>query len=669
MSTEPETATPPRPDRWRGTVPWLALAVLTAVVYAPTLGHGFVWDDHEQVVDNLVLRDWQSFPELWRHDVLTLSRADDSRSNYYRPLFFVQYLALYQLFGLDARWWHAVAVVHHLLATFAALFLLRRLGLPPPVAWTAAALFAVHPVHGESVSWIAAAFNDPPAATCLLLALAAHAGWMRTRRRRWLVAAALGYGLALCLKESALSFLLLVPVVDAWVDRERTWRARALALAPFFAALGLVVAVEAWSGWSFLVAHPHATAALELALALAGPAVLLRSLLKRGVLDAGRRPFASFAPYLAVTVVYFYVRKITILTVLGVYAGATSIADVLPTFPALFLTYVRFLVWPFGLSPSYPLRLVDAWSRPAALGGLVLALAVVAAVAAAARRRPVIGFAAAWIVACLWPAFNVRSFRPEYLVHQRYLYLGCLGFCLALAWTIHRLLPAAARNAAVLLVLAVYAASTVWHDRFWASDVALWTRVAEVDPGNPAAFDYLGHQALEEGRLADAEELLLRSIAAAPAAPYGAYNLALLRHRGQHRPQQALPLYRQAIAAAEGRLPATQDLLLEIRLSYGTCLAEAGRGDEALEVFLDLAGRPPYPPRAARNAAVLWRARGRLDRVEEVLTAALEQNPEDADLLVMLIEAYRLSGRSDAARPYFERLQRLQDPSREAGQR
>jgi hypothetical protein len=71
----------------------LVLVAVTLAVYAPSLGHGFVWDDHEQVVDNQRLRSWSSFPDFWREDVLALSRPGEGRSNYYRPPFYGQYLA------------------------------------------------------------------------------------------------------------------------------------------------------------------------------------------------------------------------------------------------------------------------------------------------------------------------------------------------------------------------------------------------------------------------------------------------------------------------------------------------------------------------------------------------------------------------------------------------
>ena len=168
---------------------------------------------------------------------------------------------------------------------------------------------------------------------------------------------------------------------------------------------------------------------------------------------------------------------------------------------------------------------------------------------------------------------------------------------------------------------------------------------------------------MEDGRSEEAEELLLHSVRVAPESPYGPYNLAILRHREQRRPAEALELYEQAAVAALRRLPQSADLWIEIRLSQGTCLAELGRGGEALEIFLDLAGKPPHPPRAARNAAVLWRQQGRMDEVERVLTAALEHHPEDAGLLKLLIDTYQWTGRPEAARDLSERLGSLQKPA------
>lgn len=564
---------------------WLevaAIAALVVAVYAPTLGYGFVWDDHEQVLDNPHLKSWSSFPSFFQRDVLALTRAGEQRSNYYRPLFFVCYLVLYQLFGASALAWHAVAVALHLAATLAAWAFLRRLRLGEDVALLGALLFAVHPAHGESVAWVATAFNDPPASALMLLGLIAHVKWLEAtaaggRGGRWLAAGAGCYAAALGFKEAALAMLALVPLTEHFLDR-----ARPLA-----------------------------------------------------------RRLAGLAPYVGVTVAYFAVRKLVLTTLIGVFQGP-GWSEVLPTLPRLGLAYIEFLLWPLGLAPSYPLRWVEGWGSVAAWGSTLVLLAVAAGVLLAARRAPVVGYGALWCLVCLAPAFNVRGFRPAYLAHQRYLYLAALGLCLIVAWLLVEKVPRPRlRYGLAAALLAVWAASNLYHDRFWASDVALWQRVGEVDPGNSAAFDWLGGRAMSEGRLDEAEALFGRSIAADPSSPLGYRNLAVLLHARRRQPARALPLYEQALSAFAGRAGYTEEAA-QTRVNHGACLAELGRTQEALATFLAAAESPPYPAEAARNAAVLLRAAGRLGDAERVLRSGATRHPEDAGLARMLADLERL---------------------------
>ena len=636
----------------------LLLLALIAAVYAPVLRHQFVWDDHEQVVNNPFLRRWSSFPEFWRQDILSLSRGGGNRSNYYRPLFYVQYLIYYQLFGLNPLAWHGLAILQHFLATLAVVFFLRRLGLSLPTAAAAAALFAVHPAHGESVSWVAAAFNDPPAAALLLLALGAHARWLQARRPVYLAGAALAFAAALGLKESALSLLLLVPLVDEYLDPDRSWPLRALAYLPFWLLMTAYLAYQQRFGTVWLPQHPHLGFALELG-ALLGLLFGFYRLLERRGRSSASRAFFNYAPYLGIAVAYFYLRKVMILTMFGVYSEAAPIGALLPTLPLLLLFYLRLLVWPVGLAPSYPLRYVSDWSSWEAMGPLLLLIALLGVTAWLVWKRPLLRFCALWTLACILPALNVRAFRPTYLVHQRYLYLASLGLCLALVWSVGRWVRIPRWRAAVLAaVIVIWAGSTLYHHRFWASDVALWSRVAEVDPHNPAAFDWLGGEAFKAGRTDEAERLFRRSIAADPESPHGHMNLALLLHSRRRRPDRALPLYQRALAAFERRLPLGHDRYLDCQLNYGTCLAQVGRREEALSNLLRLADSPPYPVAAARNAAVLLYQERRLDQVEEVLSKALKQHPNDAELLAMLGDVQRMTGREPEAVAPLERSRR-----------
>ncbi len=558
--------------RLPATVASAMLMALVLLAYLPVLEHQFVWDDHEQVVTNSRLRSWSGLPDLFGGDVLALTRAGNERSSYYRPLFLAHYLLNYQIFGLSPVAWHALALVHHWLASCLAWLFTRRLGLDWRAALAVAALFALHPAHGESVAWVAAAFNDPPAASLTFAALLGYLSWLRGGGRWALAGAAFAYLAALGFKESAIALLALVPLLHGTVAPGDRWRRRGAGLLPFAAA----------------------------------------------------------------TAIYLAARVAALGTLVGYGPADVSFATLSATLPRLLVTYLRLLLWPWHFAPSYPLRWIESWGAFAAWGSVLLLLGLAVGSYLLGRGRPLLGFALAWMPLCLAPALHVRSFRPTYLVHQRYLYLAVYGFALAIVLVaVRSRFSLRARALAFSLLLALWAASLWAHHRYWRSDPELWQRIAEVDPGNAAAFDWLGSQALAAGEPARAEELYRRSIAADPDSAVGCCNLARMLHLQRQNPAAALPLYREALVRLE-RTASDADWRPACEVNYGLALAGTGAREAALAHLLAVAARPPYPPLAARNAAVLLVEGGRIAEARRVLAAVLDRHPAEPGLAAML---------------------------------
>jgi hypothetical protein len=127
---------------------------------------------------------------------------------------------------------------------------------------------------------------------------------------------------------------------------------------------------------------------------------------------------------------YLVARFQVLGTVVGEYPGGLSLTRLVASIPELLMFYLRLSVWPVGLGPTYPVRAASGLSDPGAWIAWTALVAIGGALAWGARRRPEVGFAACWWLACILPALNIRAFRPEYVVHQRYLDLAILGPCL-----------------------------------------------------------------------------------------------------------------------------------------------------------------------------------------------------------------------------------------------
>src|SRR5438477_461618 len=137
---------------------WLLPAlVLGFLIYTNTLGGEFVYDDLRQIVRNTLIQDGSQFWHAMASDVWAFKGGDEAVSNYWRPSFVLWMILNFRCFGLNTFGWHLTNVLLHLGVITLAFVLLRRLRIARPVAGAIALVFAVHPVHTESVAWISGA--------------------------------------------------------------------------------------------------------------------------------------------------------------------------------------------------------------------------------------------------------------------------------------------------------------------------------------------------------------------------------------------------------------------------------------------------------------------------------------------------------------------------------
>lgn len=118
--------------------------VVTLLAYVPAHNAGFYSDDEKLVVQNERLRTRNGLAEIWSDRRGTIGL--------YYPLTFSTYWLEYQLWGSSPRGYHVDNVLLHAINALLVWLVFRRLRLPG--AWLAAAVFALHPVHVESVVWV-----------------------------------------------------------------------------------------------------------------------------------------------------------------------------------------------------------------------------------------------------------------------------------------------------------------------------------------------------------------------------------------------------------------------------------------------------------------------------------------------------------------------------------
>ncbi len=496
----------------------LALALLTLAAFSGVARNAFVGlDDDRYILSNGgVASGLSPGAALW---ALTSFREAN-----WHPLTWLSHQMDVTLFGFKPAGHHLHSLLLHagtVVGLFAVWLAMTGATLP---AFLLAALFAVHPLHVESVAW-AAERKDVLSGLLFVLSLAAYLRWLR--------------------RPSAARYAVLL-----------LFAALGLASKPMLVTLPGVLLVMDW--WPLG--------------RLSGPPAGKRS---------GERPARLLAEKLPLVALSAASSAVTVIAQKG--AGALDpLADV--PFGAraanAAISYVSYLgktVWPAALSVFYPFP-ESVSMRRALAAGLLLAV-LTAAAALLRRRRPC--FAAAWLlyVGMLLPVIGFFKVGGQAMA-DRYMYLPMIGPGLAAgcgtlaAWRRPRFRPAvAAAWAAVLLLLT---ARTVEQTGRWRDSVTLYRHSLAVTPGNWFVEANLGFELYRLGREEEAYRHLTAALETNPAFPPAWLNLGvLLANRGRIGP--AIDCFSRALEH-QPAFPLAQ-------LNLGMALEDAGRHGEALAHF------------------------------------------------------------------------------------
>jgi len=521
----------------------LLLFAITVGVYWPARGHGWLdYDDPLYVTENPAIRLGLSA------EGVAWAFSSFHGANWF-PLTRLSWLLDHELFGWDPAGFHTTSVLLHAAAAallFAALA--RATGRPGRSAFVAA-VFALHPLHVESVAWVAAR-KDVLSGLFFAAGLAVYAGQRRGgpgAARLAAVSALLALGLLA--KPVLVTFPCVLLLLDEWPLRrlrgpDGRWEGRRVARAvaeklPLFALVAAASAVT-------VAAQRSGGAVADLA-----------------QLPLGARLANALVSYAA-------------------YAGKAF--------------------WPTGLAVFYPHPEggLPAWQT---LGAALLVGGVTVLALLRLRRGPWLAVGWLWYVGMLVPVIGLVQVGSQARA-DRYTYLPLVGLALAVAWAVpelaRRVAPARARavcTTAAVVAVGLLAATTSQQLRHWKSSQALFEHALAVTERNATAHTYLGEALLAQGEDERAIAHWLRAARLSPVHRELANNLAwvLATHPDPERrnPFLARRLAERALQLSGGDDPAVLDTL-----------AAAQAAAERFDIAARTAERALRRARAQGNAAL-----------------------------------------------------------------
>jgi tetratricopeptide (TPR) repeat protein len=572
----------------------LFLVIATLAVYMQVTGHEIgYYDDELYVTENRHVQGGLTIDSVvW---AFTTTHASN-----WHPLTWLSHMLDCQVFGMNPGWHHLINVLFHLANTLLLFLVFRRMTAALWRSAVVAALFALHPLHVESVAWVAER-KDVLSTFFWMLTMWSYARYVEHPGPGRYVPVLLFFGLGLMAKPMlvALPFVLLL--------------------------------LDYWPLARFQIGPPSRNDSD----APRGPSV------PRVVLEK----VPLFVVAMASSIVTFLAQQSGgTLGSFAVYPLDVRIANAL----VAYVGYLGKMIWPFQLAVLYPHPGTLPMWQVAMAASLLIAITLLAI--RFLRERPYLAVGWLWYVGTLVPVSGLVQVGMQGMA-DRYTYVPLIGIFLMIAWGVpdvaarwrYGRIGLATISAALLAIMM----ATSWAQvRYWKNGTTLYEHALDVTVNNYLVYNNLGNIFLELGKSDEAIPYFRKALRIDPAFVLAHFNLgSALDAQGKF--DEAVSHYVEAV-----RLDPE---FAEARTNLAVVFIKRGKIDEAVRQLRQALRAKPELAKAHYNLGVAYRHRGDYREAQKEWERAIEIDPEDAKSLSNLGNIAAYSRSFDQAREYYSR--------------
>lgn len=571
----------------------LLVFVMIAVFWQST-GHDFInYDDPAYVTDNIHVRTGLTYPNfLWAFTAFHASN--------WHPITWLSHMLDSEIYGLNPKGHHMTNILFHIANTLLLLYLLYSTTRNYWQSLFVAALFAFHPLHVESVAWIAER-KDLLSTFFGFVTLILYSRYARSPRPLIYLVTLLAFAVGLMAKP----MLVTLPFVMLLWD---FWPLRRLQIKKQRTEDGLYA--------------PNQN----------GPS----STPSRLVLE--KIPF--FALMLAsCTTTYLAQRK----------GGAVADAQLVPLLFRIInalLSYVRYIsnmFWPHNLAPMHPLPLTLTIEQ-GIIAGLIL-FGISYLVYRLAHLHPSIPTGWLWYLGTLVPVIGFVQVGRQSMA-DRYTYLPLIGLFIMISWGVpvlfknfrHRRVALSAGACMLLFALMILTRTQL---DYWKNTATLFDHATKAGVNNQEAYRLLGDALVQQGRLPEAERSFLEALRIQPDYEDVHANLGGI-YMKQGRIREALFHYQEVVRMAPRNDQANYNL--------GLALGMSGNLEESIRYFNAAVDLNPNFAEAHCNLGIALVRSGRLDEGIYHFNKALQVKPDFAEARRSLEAAMKLKARQSRSK-------------------
>lgn len=586
----------------------VVLMAITLVVYWQAGDHDFLnYDDNEYVTENQHVTTGLTVPNV----IWAFASVDENQAHWH-PITWLSHMVDVEFYGMDPRGHHLTNVVIHTISIAFLFLFLFRLTSAPWQSLFVAALFALHPLHVESVAWVSER-KDILSALFWFLTLLLYIEY--TRQRKWVLylLSLLFFVLGLMSKAMLVTLPFVMLLLDFW-------------------PLNRAIIKEHCNGqyqWFHRLSP-------------------LMALVKEKI------PFYAFSLVTAVLAVYSQHT-----------GGAIRSFDAVPFVNRIenaAISYVKYIVkmlWPSDLAFFYPIpSSVPLWQT---ICSLLVLIVVTGAILRVWRSRPYLVVGWFWFLITLVPVIGLVQYGAQSMA-DRYTYISMTGLFIIAAWGGADLAKWLHCRQGMLVLFAgtviIVSTTLTWRQlRYWRDDISLFRHALLVTTGNWIAHNNLGNALADRGDLDAAIVEYQSALSIKPNDITAHYNLALA-FAGKGDFNAAIPRYREVLKIKPDSI--------ETHINLGDALLKKGNLGLAIHEFREAIRINSNSAEGHNNLGFALAAKGQLDSAIMEYQAALAIKPDYSKAHDNLGNALAKKGYLDAAIQEFQEVLRIKPNSFEA---
>jgi protein O-mannosyl-transferase len=532
---------------------------------------------------------------------------------FYYPLTWLSHMLDCQLYGTAAKGHHTTSLILHVFNVLLLFMVLARMSGAVWRSCAAAALFALHPLHVESVAWVAER-KDVLSTFFWFLCLLAYVSYVKKPSLAKYGLVFSSFLLGLLAKPMLLTLPFTLLLLDYWPLRR--WQPSGLEIA------------DQQEGKR------------------AGETLSLKQLIWE------KLPLFALVPVFSLITFSAQMHANAVAAVSPGQRAANALLS--------YVGYLRKMLFPFDLAAYYPLPLNGVSIGLAALCGALL-VSVTAAVLYFGKRRGYLIVGWLWYLGTLVPVIGLVQVGSQAMA-DRYTYVSLVGVFMIIAWGAAEI---AGRNqwgrkimiTAFVAVLLLLAGLTRIQVSYWADNVTLFQRALSVTTNNWFVQYNLGLVLYQQGKTDEASSHFVEALRIKP--DYGnAHNNLGLALRQQGKTEEAAYHFREAVRIDPRRA--------EAYFNLGNLFAEKGQNAEAIENYETALRIKPDLVHIQSNMGQLFMTMNRLPEAIEHYKEAVKSEPDFFDARCNLGTAFMRTGQLEAAIEQYQQAVRIDPRSAQA---